>query len=242
MDRALARARPPAGDDDRAGRDGGDDPRAGARRGRLHARRRRRSCAGVVERCRAHGILFIADEVQTGFGRTGQMFAVEHYGIEPDVICMAKGIASGFPFSALGTRARARRPLADGQPRRDLRRQPDRVRRGAGDDRRHHRARLPRQRARPRRAARRRPARAAAPTTPASCRCAGLGLMVGSRVRRHGRVAAVSRPLPRRGPPDPDERRHLRHASCAGCRRWSSSAAEIDEALGAFGAALKATA
>lgn len=59
---------------------------------------------GLVERCREHGILFVADEVQSGFGRTGKMFAVEHYGIEPDVICMAKGIASGFPFSALGTR------------------------------------------------------------------------------------------------------------------------------------------
>jgi 4-aminobutyrate aminotransferase len=59
---------------------------------------------GLVERCRAHGILFIADEVQSGFGRTGQWFAVDHYGIEPDIICMAKGIASGFPFSALGTR------------------------------------------------------------------------------------------------------------------------------------------
>ena len=59
---------------------------------------------GIVERCRQHGILFIADEVQSGFGRTGRMFAVEHYGIEPDIICMAKGIASGFPFAALGTR------------------------------------------------------------------------------------------------------------------------------------------
>ena len=59
---------------------------------------------GVVERCRTHGILFVADEVQTGFGRTGRMFAVEHYDVEPDIICMAKGIASGFPLSALGTR------------------------------------------------------------------------------------------------------------------------------------------
>jgi 4-aminobutyrate aminotransferase len=59
---------------------------------------------GLVERCRQHGIMFIADEVQSGFGRTGKMFAVEHYGIEPDIICMAKGIASGFPFAALGTR------------------------------------------------------------------------------------------------------------------------------------------
>ncbi len=59
---------------------------------------------GIVERCRRHGILFIADEVQSGFGRTGTWFAVEHYDVEPDIICMAKGIASGFPFSALGTR------------------------------------------------------------------------------------------------------------------------------------------
>jgi len=59
---------------------------------------------GIVERCREHGIMFIADEVQSGFGRTGDWFAVDHLGIEPDIICMAKGIASGFPFSALGTR------------------------------------------------------------------------------------------------------------------------------------------
>lgn len=59
---------------------------------------------GIAERCRHHGILFVADEVQTGFGRTGNWFAIDHYGIEPDVLCMAKGIASGFPFSALGTR------------------------------------------------------------------------------------------------------------------------------------------
>ncbi len=59
---------------------------------------------GVVERCNRHGILFIADEVQSGFGRTGSWFAVDHYDLEPDILCMAKGIASGFPFSALGTR------------------------------------------------------------------------------------------------------------------------------------------
>jgi 4-aminobutyrate aminotransferase len=60
---------------------------------------------GLAERCHIHGILFVADEVQTGFGRTGRMFAVEHAGVEPDVICLAKGIASGFPFSALGAPA-----------------------------------------------------------------------------------------------------------------------------------------
>jgi 4-aminobutyrate aminotransferase/(S)-3-amino-2-methylpropionate transaminase len=51
-----------------------------------------------------HGILFIADEVQSGFGRTGKMFAMEHYGVEPDIIVTAKGIADGFPLSGFTTR------------------------------------------------------------------------------------------------------------------------------------------
>ena len=64
-----------------------------------------RFLTGVVETCREHDILFVADEVQTGFGRTGRMFAVEHFDVEPDVIIMAKGIASGFPLSAIGARS-----------------------------------------------------------------------------------------------------------------------------------------
>lgn len=51
-----------------------------------------------------HGILFIADEVQSGFGRTGKMFAIEHYGVEPDILVMAKGIADGFPLGAFTSR------------------------------------------------------------------------------------------------------------------------------------------
>jgi 4-aminobutyrate aminotransferase len=48
-----------------------------------------------------HGILLIADEVQTGFGRTGRMLAVEHWGVVPDIVVLAKGIASGLPLSAI---------------------------------------------------------------------------------------------------------------------------------------------
>ena len=51
--------------------------------------------------CDRHGILLIADEVQSGFGRTGQMWAFEHAGIVPDVVCMAKAIANGLPLSAI---------------------------------------------------------------------------------------------------------------------------------------------
>lgn len=48
-----------------------------------------------------HGILYIVDEVQSGMGRTGKMFAIEHFGVEPDIICLAKGIASGMPLGAI---------------------------------------------------------------------------------------------------------------------------------------------
>jgi 4-aminobutyrate aminotransferase len=53
---------------------------------------------------RQHGILLIADEVQTGFGRTGEMFAVRHWDVEPDILVMAKGIASGLPLSGIVAR------------------------------------------------------------------------------------------------------------------------------------------
>jgi 4-aminobutyrate aminotransferase/(S)-3-amino-2-methylpropionate transaminase len=51
--------------------------------------------------CDEHGIVLIADEIQTGFGRTGKMFCCEHSGVEPDLITMAKGIAGGFPLAAV---------------------------------------------------------------------------------------------------------------------------------------------
>lgn len=59
----------------------------------------------IVDWCRANGVVFIADEVQTGFARTGAMFASEHFGIEPDLITTAKGIAAGLPLAAVTGRA-----------------------------------------------------------------------------------------------------------------------------------------
>lgn len=60
---------------------------------------------GLRRICDEHGILLILDEVQTGFGRTGKMWAFEHYNIVPDVIIMAKGLGSGLPISGIASRA-----------------------------------------------------------------------------------------------------------------------------------------
>src|SRR5579862_9061578 len=60
---------------------------------------------GLQKICRQHGILLVADEVQSGMGRTGKWWASDHAGIEPDVLCTAKGIASGMPLSAVIARA-----------------------------------------------------------------------------------------------------------------------------------------
>ena len=55
--------------------------------------------------CDEHGIVLIADEVQSGFGRTGKLFAIEHSGIRPDLLCMAKSLGGGFPISGVSGRA-----------------------------------------------------------------------------------------------------------------------------------------
>ncbi len=60
---------------------------------------------GLRELTRKHGILLIADEVQSGMGRTGKMFAIEHAGVEPDIVTMAKGIASGLPLGVATARS-----------------------------------------------------------------------------------------------------------------------------------------
>jgi 4-aminobutyrate aminotransferase len=67
---------------------------------------------GIRDFCDRHGLLFIADEVQSGFGRTGRMFAVERDGVSPDVLVFAKGVASGMPLAGIASR----RELMDKQP------------------------------------------------------------------------------------------------------------------------------
>ncbi len=59
----------------------------------------------LAEFCKSHGILLVVDEIQTGFARTGRLFAVEHYGVEPDLITTAKSLGGGMPVSAVTGRA-----------------------------------------------------------------------------------------------------------------------------------------
>ncbi|MGG4552324.1 acetylornithine transaminase [Paenibacillus humicus] len=64
--------------------------------------------------CKERGLLLMIDEVQTGMGRTGKLFAYEHYGIEPDIITLAKGLASGFPIGAMMGKKKLRNAFSPG--------------------------------------------------------------------------------------------------------------------------------
>lgn len=64
--------------------------------------------------CRERGALLIVDEIQTGFGRTGRWFATEHAGIDPDIVCLAKGLGGGFPMGALAYTSSIRSALYQG--------------------------------------------------------------------------------------------------------------------------------
>ena len=69
---------------------------------------------GLRELCDEHGIVLIADEIQSGMGRTGRWWAIEHAGIEPDIVTVAKGIASGLPLSGIMTRRSLMNAFAPG--------------------------------------------------------------------------------------------------------------------------------
>lgn len=75
----------------------------------------RRYFAAVKQVLDRYGILLIVDEVQTGFGRTGKLFAIEHYGVEPDILTLAKGMADGFPIGATVARAEIADSLRPGE-------------------------------------------------------------------------------------------------------------------------------
>lgn len=64
--------------------------------------------------CKEHGLLLMIDEVQTGMGRTGKLFAYEYYGIEPDIITLAKGLANGFPIGAMMGKKKLRNAFSPG--------------------------------------------------------------------------------------------------------------------------------
>ena len=74
--------------------------------------------AGAQAACREHGTLFVCDEVQTGLGRTGRFFALEHWGLDPDMICVAKALSGGFvPIGGVLVSAAVRDRVFDGMER-----------------------------------------------------------------------------------------------------------------------------
>jgi ornithine--oxo-acid transaminase len=74
--------------------------------------------AAAQEACREHGTLFVCDEVQTGLGRTGRFFALEHWGLDPDMICVAKALSGGFvPIGGVLVSAEVRARVFDGMER-----------------------------------------------------------------------------------------------------------------------------
>ena len=108
-------------DRDGAGAGGGDHHRAGAGRGRLLLGRCR-FLQALRELCDEHGIVLVVDEIQSGFARTGRMFAIEHSGVEPDIMTMAKSLAGGFPLAAVTGKAEIMDAPGPGRPGRYLRR------------------------------------------------------------------------------------------------------------------------
>ena len=87
---------------------------------------------GVRRLCDEKGLLLVLDEIQTGLGRTGKLFAHEHYGIKPDVMTLAKGLANGLPMGALLATEEVAAGLRPRHPRQHLRGRAGHRRRGQG--------------------------------------------------------------------------------------------------------------
>src|SRR5699024_12520629 len=69
----------------------------------------------VSDFCKEHGIVFVADEIQTGFGRTGKLFAIEHFAVVPDLLTVSKSLAAGLPLSGVVGRAEILDAAAPGE-------------------------------------------------------------------------------------------------------------------------------
>ena len=171
----------------------------------------------VKEILDARGILLIVDEVQSGFGRSGRMFAVEAYDVEPDIMTMAKGIASGFPLGRVHRARGDRRRVRTRRSHEHIRGQPRLLRGGRGHHR-HARRGAP---ARARGAGR----QGRAGTT----RCVRHGVGAGRRRPRHrsdDRRRAGSRPGRPRSPPPPRRRPSSGIAASGACSSgWAGPSA-----------------
>ena len=112
------------------------------------SRCRRDFPARLAEICARHGILYVADEVQSGVGRTGPVWAIEHYDVEPDLLVSGKSLGGGLPLAAVTGRAEMMDAVAPRRARRHVRRQPGRLRRGSRRARHGREAGVPRSRRR----------------------------------------------------------------------------------------------